>query len=71
MDDIPLRPENFRILHPEIIYKTGQALKEYALKQGNVSSIIFFLYSCETPLYSANALLYVLTMLYANKKKSL
>ncbi|XP_023261581.1 lactosylceramide alpha-2,3-sialyltransferase-like isoform X2 [Seriola lalandi dorsalis] len=36
VDDIPLRPENFRILHPEIIHKTGQVLKKYALKQGNV-----------------------------------
>ncbi|XP_034407838.1 ST3 beta-galactoside alpha-2,3-sialyltransferase 7 isoform X2 [Cyclopterus lumpus] len=35
VDDIPLRPENFRILHPEIIRKTGQVLQKYALKQGN------------------------------------
>ncbi|XP_068578670.1 ST3 beta-galactoside alpha-2,3-sialyltransferase 7 isoform X2 [Cebidichthys violaceus] len=35
VDDIPLRPENFRILHPEIIHKTGQVLQKYALKQGN------------------------------------
>lgn len=40
VDDIPLRPENFRILHPEIIHKTGQVLQKYALKQGNVSSNI-------------------------------
>lgn len=38
VDNIPLRPENFRILHPEIIHKTGQVLQKYALKQGNVSS---------------------------------
>lgn len=37
VDDIPLRPENFRILHPEIIHKTGQVLQRYARKQGNVS----------------------------------
>lgn len=37
MEDIPLRPENFRILHPEIIHKTGQVLQKYTLKQGNVS----------------------------------
>lgn len=42
MDDIPLRPENFRILHPEIIHKTGQALQKYAVKEENVSSIILF-----------------------------
>ena len=37
VEDIPLGPENFRILHPEIIHKTGQVLRKYALKQGNVS----------------------------------
>ncbi|XP_038593466.1 ST3 beta-galactoside alpha-2,3-sialyltransferase 7 [Micropterus salmoides] len=36
VDDIPLKPENFRILHPEIIHKTGQVLQKYALKQGNM-----------------------------------
>lgn len=41
VDDIPLRPENFRILHPEIIHKTGQILQKYGLKQGNVSSVFF------------------------------
>ncbi|XP_056291880.1 ST3 beta-galactoside alpha-2,3-sialyltransferase 7 isoform X2 [Pseudoliparis swirei] len=35
VDDIPLRPENFRILHPEIIHKTGQVLQKYAQKPGN------------------------------------
>ncbi|XP_042357943.1 ST3 beta-galactoside alpha-2,3-sialyltransferase 7 isoform X2 [Plectropomus leopardus] len=35
VEDIPMRPENFRILHPEIIHKTGQVLQKYALKQGN------------------------------------
>lgn len=38
VDDIPLKPENFKILHPEIIHKTGQVLQKYALKQRNVSS---------------------------------
>lgn len=42
VDDIPLRPENFRIFHPEIIHKTGQVLQKYTLKQGNVSSNMFF-----------------------------
>lgn len=37
MDDIPLKPENFRILHPEIIRRTGQVLERYALTQGKVS----------------------------------
>lgn len=37
VDDIPLKPENFRILHPEIIHRTGQALQKYTLRQGNVS----------------------------------
>ncbi|TNN75292.1 Lactosylceramide alpha-2,3-sialyltransferase [Liparis tanakae] len=36
VDDIPLRPENFRILHPEIIHKTGQVLQKYAQKPGNL-----------------------------------
>ncbi|KAM7385613.1 hypothetical protein PAMP_001688 [Pampus punctatissimus] len=35
VDDIPLRPENFRILNPEIIHKTGQVLQKYVMKQGN------------------------------------
>lgn len=38
VDYIPLTPESFRILHPEIIHRTGQVLQKYALKQGNVSS---------------------------------
>lgn len=42
VDDIPLKPENFRILHPEIIHKTGQVLKKYALKQGNVSCNVIY-----------------------------
>lgn len=37
VDEIPLKPESFRILHPEIIHKTEQALQKYALKQKNVS----------------------------------
>lgn len=37
MDDIPLKPESFRILHPEIIHRTGQVLKRYTLTQGSVS----------------------------------
>lgn len=38
VDDIPLSPESFKILHPEIIHKTGQVLQKYTLKQGNVCS---------------------------------
>lgn len=37
MDDIPLKPESFRILHPEIIRRTGQVLERYTLTQGKVS----------------------------------
>lgn len=40
VEDIPLKPEHFRILHPEIIHKTGQALQRYAMKPGNVRSNI-------------------------------
>lgn len=37
MDDIPLKPESFRILHPEIIHRTAQVLKRYTLTQGSGS----------------------------------
>lgn len=37
MEDIPLKRESFRILHPEIIRRTGQVLQRYALTQGKVS----------------------------------
>ncbi|MED6255437.1 hypothetical protein ATANTOWER_009815, partial [Ataeniobius toweri] len=37
VDDIPLKAESFKILHPEIIHKTGQVLQSYAQNQGNVS----------------------------------
>lgn len=53
VDDIPLRPENFRILHPEIIHKTGQVLQNYALKQGNMvptlgtSAVVMALQLCD------------------------
>ncbi|KAF7219974.1 ST3 beta-galactoside alpha-2,3-sialyltransferase 7 isoform X2 [Nothobranchius furzeri] len=36
VDDIPLGPESFKILHPEIIHKTWQALRNYARKPGKV-----------------------------------
>lgn len=52
MDDIPLRPENFRILNPEIIRKTGQALQEYTLKKGNVSLSSMFVLCCDTTRHS-------------------
>ncbi|XP_068424626.1 ST3 beta-galactoside alpha-2,3-sialyltransferase 7 [Clinocottus analis] len=53
VDDIPLRPENFRILHPEIIHKTGQVVQKYALKQGNMvptlgaSALVMALQLCD------------------------
>lgn len=53
VEEIPLRPENFRILHPEIIQKTGQALQKYALKQGNMvptlgaSAVVMALQLCD------------------------
>ncbi|XP_026164516.1 ST3 beta-galactoside alpha-2,3-sialyltransferase 7 isoform X2 [Mastacembelus armatus] len=53
VDDIPLRPENFRILHPEIIHRTGQVLQKYALKQGNMvptlgaSAVVMALQLCD------------------------
>ncbi|KAK5854008.1 hypothetical protein PBY51_015112 [Eleginops maclovinus] len=53
VDDIPLRPESFRILHPEIIHKTGQVLQKYALKQGNMvptlgaSAVVMALQLCD------------------------
>ncbi|XP_032397158.1 ST3 beta-galactoside alpha-2,3-sialyltransferase 7 [Etheostoma spectabile] len=53
VDDIPLTPESFRILHPEIIYKTGQVLQKYALKQGNMvptlgaSAVVMALQLCD------------------------
>lgn len=52
MDDIPLRPESFRILNPEIIHKTGQVLQEYTLKKGNVSSSSMFVLCCDTTRHS-------------------
>ncbi|XP_044069135.1 ST3 beta-galactoside alpha-2,3-sialyltransferase 7 isoform X2 [Siniperca chuatsi] len=53
VDDIPLKPENFRILNPEIIHKTGQVLQKYALKQGNMvptlgaSAVVMALQLCD------------------------
>nr|XP_046258051.1 ST3 beta-galactoside alpha-2,3-sialyltransferase 7 [Scatophagus argus]XP_046258052.1 ST3 beta-galactoside alpha-2,3-sialyltransferase 7 [Scatophagus argus]XP_046258054.1 ST3 beta-galactoside alpha-2,3-sialyltransferase 7 [Scatophagus argus]XP_046258055.1 ST3 beta-galactoside alpha-2,3-sialyltransferase 7 [Scatophagus argus] len=53
VDDVPLRPESFRILHPEIIHKTGQALQKYTLKQGNMvptlgaSAVVMALQLCD------------------------
>ncbi|XP_037126970.1 ST3 beta-galactoside alpha-2,3-sialyltransferase 7 [Syngnathus acus] len=35
IDDIPLKAENFRILHPEIIRKTEEILQNYSQKRGN------------------------------------
>lgn len=37
VEDIPLNRESFRVLHPEIMRRTGQVLQRYTLRQGNVS----------------------------------
>ncbi|XP_031160963.1 ST3 beta-galactoside alpha-2,3-sialyltransferase 7 [Sander lucioperca] len=53
VDYIPLTPESFRILHPEIIHRTGQVLQKYALKQGNMvptlgaSAVVMALQLCD------------------------
>lgn len=53
VDDIPLTPESFKILNPEIIHKTGQALQTYTLKQGNMvptlgaSAVVLALQLCD------------------------
>ncbi|XP_041866363.1 ST3 beta-galactoside alpha-2,3-sialyltransferase 7 [Melanotaenia boesemani] len=53
VDNIPLKPESFKILHPEIIHKTGQVLQKYALKQGNMvptlgaSAVVMALQLCD------------------------
>ncbi|KAK2824283.1 hypothetical protein Q5P01_021458 [Channa striata] len=55
VEDIPLKPEHFRILHPDIIHKTGQALKDkkYAQKHGNMvptlgaSAVVMALQLCD------------------------
>lgn len=53
VEEIPLRPENFRILHPEIVHKTGQALQKYTLKHGNIlptlgaSAVVMALQLCD------------------------
>ncbi|XP_041803768.1 ST3 beta-galactoside alpha-2,3-sialyltransferase 7 [Chelmon rostratus] len=53
VEDIPLSPENFRILHPEIIQKTGRVIQEYTLKQGTMvptlgaSAVVMALQLCD------------------------
>lgn len=53
VDEIPLRPDNFRILHPEIIHKTGQVIQKYTHKQGNMvptlgaSAVVMALQLCD------------------------
>ncbi|CAG6017218.1 unnamed protein product [Menidia menidia] len=53
VDEIPLSPESFKILNPEIIHKTGQALQRYALKHGNMvptlgaSAVVMALQVCD------------------------
>ncbi|CAN9499817.1 unnamed protein product [Ophioblennius macclurei] len=36
VEEIPLRPENFKIFHPEIMHKTEEVLKNYAFKPGTL-----------------------------------
>ncbi|XP_014887647.1 ST3 beta-galactoside alpha-2,3-sialyltransferase 7 [Poecilia latipinna] len=53
VEDIPLKPESFKILHPEIIHKTGQVIQRYAQKQGNTvptlgaSAVVMALQMCD------------------------
>uniref|UniRef100_A0A3P9Q613 Lactosylceramide alpha-2,3-sialyltransferase n=1 Tax=Poecilia reticulata TaxID=8081 RepID=A0A3P9Q613_POERE len=53
VEDIPLKPESFKILHPEIIHKTGQVIQRYAQKQGNMvptlgaSAVVMALQMCD------------------------
>ncbi|XP_034538412.1 ST3 beta-galactoside alpha-2,3-sialyltransferase 7 [Notolabrus celidotus] len=53
VDDIPLRAEDFRILHPEIMHKTEQVLQKYASKQGKMvptlgaSAVVMALQLCD------------------------
>lgn len=50
VDNITLTPESFKILHPEIIHKTGQAIHKYETSQRNVSlwctHILLMYFSC-------------------------
>ncbi|CAJ1067632.1 lactosylceramide alpha-2%2C3-sialyltransferase-like isoform X1 [Xyrichtys novacula] len=53
VDDVPLKAENFRILHPEIMHKTEEVLQKYALKHGNTvptigaSAVVLALQLCD------------------------
>uniref|UniRef100_A0A3B5M456 Lactosylceramide alpha-2,3-sialyltransferase n=1 Tax=Xiphophorus couchianus TaxID=32473 RepID=A0A3B5M456_9TELE len=53
VDNIPLKPESFKILHPDIIHKTGQVIQRYAQKQGNMvptlgaSAVVMALQMCD------------------------
>ncbi|XP_068614875.1 lactosylceramide alpha-2,3-sialyltransferase-like [Brachionichthys hirsutus] len=53
VDEIPLSPETFRILHPEIIHKTGQVLQKYTQKPGSMvptlgaSAVVMALQLCD------------------------
>ncbi|XP_008277966.1 ST3 beta-galactoside alpha-2,3-sialyltransferase 7 [Stegastes partitus] len=53
VDDIPLTPESFKILNPEIIHKMGQVLQKYTMKQGNMvptlgaSAVVMALQLCD------------------------
>ncbi|XP_074532238.1 ST3 beta-galactoside alpha-2,3-sialyltransferase 7 [Halichoeres trimaculatus] len=53
VDQIPLRAENFRILHPEIMHQTERVLQTYAYKQGKMvptlgaSAVVMALQLCD------------------------
>ncbi|XP_056617520.1 ST3 beta-galactoside alpha-2,3-sialyltransferase 7 [Triplophysa dalaica] len=53
IDSIPLQPENFRILNPEIMYRTGQVLQTYSGQQKKmvptlgISAVVLALQVCD------------------------
>lgn len=54
VDNITLTPESFKILHPEIIHKTGQVIQKYEMNQRNnivptmgVSAVVMALQLCD------------------------
>ncbi|XP_056147372.1 ST3 beta-galactoside alpha-2,3-sialyltransferase 7 [Lampris incognitus] len=53
VENIPLGPEHFRILHPEIVHKTGRVLQTYTQNQGKTvptlgaSAVVMALQLCD------------------------
>ncbi|XP_057198003.1 ST3 beta-galactoside alpha-2,3-sialyltransferase 7 [Triplophysa rosa] len=53
IDSIPLQPENFRILNPEIMYRTGQVLQSYSGQKKKmvptlgISAVVLALQVCD------------------------